>query len=92
MLDEFIIAHRESIILNARARVSARMTPRANPTEVAAGVPLFLDELCDALQMAKSGNRTTHDQIGRTGTQRGGELLGMGLTIAQVVHDYGDVC
>ncbi|MDB5729026.1 MAG: putative histidine kinase [Noviherbaspirillum sp.] len=31
-------------------------------------------------------------EIGKTATEHGRELLQMGFTIDQVVHDYGDLC
>jgi hypothetical protein len=51
-----------------------------------------LDQLVDALRLAKSSDVVDHEQIDRSAGRHGEDLLRMGLTIAQVVHDYGDVC
>ncbi len=53
------------------------------------GVPLFLDQLVDALQHG-IGNRNA--EISRGAVLHGRELLVQGFTVSQVVHDYGDVC
>ena len=51
-------------------------------------VPLFLDQLVDALH---SGG-TSSLKIDRSVALHGHDLLLEGLTVSQVVHDYGDVC
>jgi len=60
--------------------------------ELANGIPLFLDQLGAALRLAKSSDVVDHEQIGKSAGQHGHDLLRLGLSIAQVVHDYGDVC
>lgn len=56
--------------------------------EINHGVPLFLDQLVDALH---SGGRNSLE-IGASAGQHGHDLLLKGFTVSQVVHDYGDVC
>lgn len=56
------------------------------------GIPVFLDQLGDALRLARSSDVIDHTQLGKSAGQHGVDLLRMGLTIGQVVHDYGDVC
>lgn len=51
-----------------------------------------MDQLIDALQTAESGDVTAHKQIARSAVLHGNDLFRMGLTVAQVVQDYGDVC
>lgn len=46
----------------------------------------------DALRIARSSKVIDHDQIGKSAGRHGLDLFHMGLTIGQVVHDYGDVC
>jgi signal transduction histidine kinase len=87
MLQGFIELNREEIIQRCRAKVATRSLPPVTEAEINYGVPLFLDELVDAL---RSG--TTSAQIGRSAGQHGHDLLLQGLSISQVVHDYGDVC
>ena len=92
MLADFILSHRQSIIEATQARVASRATPNSGDTELTNGIPVFLDQLCDALRMAESGTLIDHDQISRSAGRHGRALLRAGLTIAQVVHAYGDVC
>lgn len=88
MLYEFIALNRETIISRCRAKVAARTIPPPSDTEINQGIPLFLDQLVDALRSGTGSNR----QIDTTAGQHGHDLLHKGFTISQVVHDYGDVC
>jgi hypothetical protein len=60
--------------------------------ELPNGVPVFLDQLVAALRIPQGTDALDLDAIRRSARRNGDDLLGMGLTIAQVVHDYGDVC
>ena len=88
MLHEFITLNREEIIRRCSVKVAARTFPTPTPDEIAHGVPVFLDQLTDALR----GDRTASGDIARTAVHHGHELLLKGFTVSQVVHDYGDVC
>jgi signal transduction histidine kinase len=92
MLDAFIIENRDLIIARTRERVMMRTYPQPSEAEIANGIPVFLDQLCDALRLAKSSNVIDHDAINESAARHGHDLLRMGLTVAQVVRDYGDVC
>ena len=92
MLDDFIIENRETIIARARARVATRAVPTPTEVELRNGIPIFLDQLGDALRLAKSSAEVDHDQLDRSAGRHGVDLFRMGLTVGQVVHDYGDVC
>jgi signal transduction histidine kinase len=92
VLAEFIVANRDAIIAKARSRVSARAAPKASTLELVNGVPVFLDQLGDALRLARANAAIDHDEIGKSAVRHGHDLLRLGLTIGQVVHDYGDVC
>jgi signal transduction histidine kinase len=87
MLEDFISAHREEIIRRAREKVSSRMAPRPTTHELTHGVPLFLTQLGDVLRLKVNG-----PEIGAAATRHGSDLLRQGFSIAQVVHDYGDLC
>jgi len=92
MLHEFIAVNREEIIQRCRAKVATRSVPP--PTDVETdveidhGVPVFLDQLIDALRLGL----TSSPEIGRSAVKHGHDLLLQGFTVSQVVHDYGDVC
>ena len=88
MLYEFITLNREEIIRRCRAKVAARVVPLPTVGELDHGVPLFLDQLIDALRLGLS---TSPDMV-TSAVRRGGDLLRQGFTVSQVVHDYGDVC
>jgi signal transduction histidine kinase len=92
MLGGFIISNRAEIIDRARARVALRTSPKPSDAELTNGIPVFLDQLVEALLLAKSSDVIAHEQIRKTAGQHGSDLLRMGLTIGQVVHDYGDIC
>jgi signal transduction histidine kinase len=88
MLHEFITLNREEIIRRCRAKVAARSIPAPSEAEINHGVPLFLDQLVDAL---RSGGASDF-AIDRSAGLHGHDLLLQGFTVSQVVHDYGDVC
>jgi hypothetical protein len=52
MLHEFISANRGGLLARIRAKVAARLAPRPTEDELKNGVPLFLDQLVDALSLA----------------------------------------
>jgi signal transduction histidine kinase len=88
LLHEFIATHREEIIRRCRSKVAARSMPPPTEAEIVHGVPLFLDQLGDALRL---GMRSS-PQIEKSAILHGHELLLQGFTVSQVVQDYGDVC
>jgi signal transduction histidine kinase len=92
MLEEFIVSHREEIISRTRARVASRVSPEPSDVELTNGIPVFLNQLTDALRIARSSDVIDHEQIAKTAGRHGVDLFRMGLTVGQVVHDYGDVC
>jgi signal transduction histidine kinase len=62
--------------------------PPPTDVEIDHGVPVFLDQLTEALRFGLTSNA----EIGRVALQHGHDLRLQGLTVSQVVHDYGDVC
>jgi signal transduction histidine kinase len=91
MLQEFIAAHRDAIIARTRAMIANRTAPRPTEAELSHGVPLFLDQLAARLRLGVDKD-CGGGQLATSASLRGGELLGAGLTIGQVVHDYGNIC
>ena len=88
MLREFIGVNREEIIRRCRAKVATRSVPAPTDAKIDHGVPVFLDQLMDALRLGL----TSSPEIGRSAVKHGHDLLLQGFTLSQVVHDYGDVC
>ncbi len=92
MLHEFITANRAAIIACAKAKVRTRSWSPASSDELETGVPLFLTQLTETLRQGPGAFRPTDAGIGMSGALHGRNLIELGFTIAQVVHDYGDVC
>src|SRR5687767_4658620 len=88
MLHEFIAVHRVEIIRRCRAKVATRSIPLPTDAEIDHGVPLFLDQLVDALRLGVMSS----PEMRRDAVLHGHDLLRQGFTVSQVVHDYGDVC
>src|SRR5258708_6954717 len=94
MLHEFITLHREEIITRCRAKVASRSVPPPTTAEIDHGVPMFLDQLVGALSPGATTKMeiSTDLEINTSAVQHGHDLLLQGLTVSQVVHDYGDIC
>jgi signal transduction histidine kinase len=88
MLADFIRKNHSEIIARARERVAQRSAPRPTDAELDHGLPLFLDQLVEVLR------RNVEGQSGMTenAVKHGADLSRTGFTIAQVVHDFGDLC
>src|SRR5687767_4153852 len=88
MLHAFLTAHRTEILSRARAKVRSRAAPRPTDLEVEQGIPSFLDQLVDTLRHSKRSSAT----IGPSAAVHANHLFRMGFGVAQIVHDYGDLC
>jgi hypothetical protein len=93
MLHHFLTAHRAQIIARTRLKVADRPAPRPTEEELEHGVPLFLEQLADTLRREQETEaRPTSTEMAQSAARHGAELREAGFTVAQVVHDYGDVC
>jgi signal transduction histidine kinase len=92
VLHEFISQNRDAIIERARARVRSRRCPKPTHAELKNGVPVFLDQLVKVLRDDAPGDAEERGPIESSAGHHGAALLESGVTIAQVVHDYGDIC
>jgi signal transduction histidine kinase len=88
MLHEFIATNRGEIIGRCRAKMAAHSVSRPTKADIDDGLPLFLDQLADALRL----RLTSSPEIEKSAVLHGHSLLIQGFTVSQVVHDYGDVC
>lgn len=105
-MHSFLSNHRAELIDRCKAKVAQRPHRAATPQQLANGVPIFLDQLTRTLQAEEEGDmvegvrisgpaggdRSALSQIGVTATAHGQELMALGYTVDQVVHDYGDLC
>ena len=92
MLHEFVALYREAIIAKSREKLTARPWPAASTNELENGVPLFLTQLSEMLKLEATGAPYSERAIGAAATRHGRDLLALGFTVSQVVHDYGDIC
>src|SRR5689334_21766790 len=101
MLHEFLTSNRNTLILRCKEKAARRFEPTEAPAAINHGVPAFLQQLVDTLHAEQqSPTRTVVDpartpspsEIGRAVAMHGAELLRLGFSIDQVVHEYGDVC
>ncbi len=92
MLATFIADNRATIVANNQKRASAREGPKPTEFALLKGIPIFVDQVCDALKLAESSDEVDHGQITESAGQYGRDLLALGFSVQQVVHGYGDVC
>ncbi len=105
MLHEFLSTNREDLISRCRLKVSQRDSPPATASELENGIPLILNQLYEALMHEQASPMRREESIrgdspntpawiesGRTAGLHGAELFKLGYSLAQVVHDYGDLC
>jgi hypothetical protein len=101
MLHEFLTSNRTELIARCRNKVARRLSPTEIPLAIDHGVPLFLQQLVETLRLeqreppgatGETDPSPAATDIGRAATVHGAELLRLGYSIDQVVHDYGDVC
>jgi signal transduction histidine kinase len=105
LLHEFLTANRADLIERCRRKVAKRVTPAGGTVDLDHGVPRFLDQLINTLQVEQtseplrsrkisgpSGGGPGASEIAVTAALHGRELSERGFTVDQVVHDYGDLC
>lgn len=102
----FLADNREELIARCKAKVAARPRRAATPEQLKNGIPLFLEQLTRTLQAeedgeaweslkisgASGGDAASLSQMGISAAAHGKQLLELGYTVDQVVHDYGDLC
>lgn len=103
MLHDFIKANRSVLIDRCQAMVAIRSEPKPTDHALAHGIPIFLDQLIEALTLGQGAEplegpteaaspRSAISEIGSMAAMHGRDLLERGFTLEQVVRDYGDVC
>jgi signal transduction histidine kinase len=105
MMHEFLSNNRDLLIERCRVKVAQRPSRGATSQQLRSGVPLFLDQLIQTLRLEQTaepldsrkisgpaGGETSFSEMGVSAAQHGGQLLELGYTVDQVVHDYGDLC
>lgn len=106
MLHSFLTNNRAELIARCAAKVARRPMRNASERQLQTGIPIFLDQLTQTLKAeqdgetaaglrisgAAGGDRRNLSEIGVVAAAHGTELLRLGYTVDQVVHDYGDLC
>jgi len=92
MLHDFIETHRRELIERTRSKVAQRAAPSVTNDDLENGVPLFLTQLGHVLASEAADSPPDGSVMDLDATAFGSELLQKGFSIAQVVHNYGDVC
>ena len=106
MMHTFLTNNRDALIKRCKHKVAQRPKRAATDAQLANGVPLFLDQLSRTLEAEEAGEAAEGlkisgsaggdvnalSEIGLSATAHGKELLMLGYTVDQVVHDYGDLC
>ncbi len=105
-MHKFLSNNRDDLIARCKVKVAQRPKRAATAKQLANGIPLFLQQLTRTLEAEEQGNvaegvrisgpaggdATALSEIGVSAAAHGKELLGLGYTFDQVVHDYGDLC
>lgn len=105
-MHKFLSNNRDELIERCKRKVAQRPSRSATTQQLANGIPLFLDQLTrtlraeDADESARSlrisgpsgGDLLALSEMGVAATAHGKDLLDLGYSVDQVVHDYGDLC
>lgn len=105
MMHDFLSDNRETLAQRCRVKVGERVGRSATEEQLKDGIPLVLDQLIRTLQIEQtstpldsrrisgpSGGGAALSELSVSAALHGTELLRLGLTVDQVVHDYGDLC
>jgi len=105
MMHDFLSNNRDELTRRCRVKVASRAGPFATERQLKDGIPLFLDQLIRTLELEQTPNPLDSrrvsgpsdggaalSEISVSSSQHGKALLGLGLTVDQVVHNYGDLC
>lgn len=106
MMSRFIAQDSDELIRRCAAKVAQRPRRQATKAQLRHGIPLFLGQLQRTLEAeelqhpveslrisgAAGGQDSILSEMGAGATIHGKQLLDLGYTVDQVVHDYGDLC
>lgn len=102
-LRDFLNENRADLVERCRLKVLKRPPPHPAWDEKNNGIPLFLAQLIEMLNLDADTNvfdiaqesaprKTLSTRIASTARKHAQSLRDRGLTVDQVVHDYGDLC
>jgi signal transduction histidine kinase len=103
----FLRNNRDALIARCAEAVARRPRRVATAEQLRNGIPMFLDQLTRTLEVEEGGGSSTVSEgisgppggdaralseIGVSATAHGRQLMELGYSVDQVVHDYGDLC
>ena len=91
-LHEFLTANRREILDRSQSKLERRDALTSTTVEPATGLPAFLDQMIVILRASKDGRGDERGDVAASAKLHGGALLRRGLTLGQVVQDYGSIC
>lgn len=104
-MHKFLSNNREELTKRCRIKVGQRSGRSATEKQLYDGIPLFLEQLIRTLEVEQTstpwkseqisgpvGGGIAFSEVSVSAAQHGKDLLDLGLTVDQVVHDYGDLC
>jgi signal transduction histidine kinase len=106
MMHDFLANNGDELLTRCKAKVLTRPHRQATEAQLRNGIPLFIEQLKRTLQAEQSGDdaqsleisgasggsMSNISEMGLSATAHGKQLLELGFTVDQVVHDYGDLC
>jgi len=106
MMHSFLANNRSDLVARCTAKVALRDRRSFSAEQLKNGIPLFLAQLIRTLRAedadkpgeslhisgASGGDNQALSEIGVSAAAHGKQLLGLGFTVDQVVHNYGDLC
>lgn len=106
MMHDFLANNHDELIARCIGKVAKRPARNATTEQLRNGIPMFLDQLTRTLEAeqdsgadagmkisgASGGDGTALSEMGVSAAAHGTDLLRLGYTVDQVVHDYGDLC
>lgn len=104
-MHDFLANNRSELIARCKANVARRAGRAATEEQLRSGIPLFLKQLrrtllaeeagqagnSVAISAASGGAAQAVSETGVTAAAHGKDLLELGYSVDQVVHDYGDL-
>ncbi|NPC55592.1 HAMP domain-containing histidine kinase [Caenimonas sp. S4] len=106
-MSRFLANNHDELVERCKAKVALRPRRAATAEQLSNGVPLFLAQLQKTLEAEEGagdaaeslrisgesgGGTLVVSEMGVSATAHGKQLLNLGFSVDQVVHDYGDLC
>lgn len=106
MMHSFLANNRDELVGRCKAKVDKRPHGDATEQQLANGIPKFLELVTRTLSAEEAGrdqasldisggpigDASARSRIGASASSHGANLLALGDTVDQVVHDCGELC